>query len=69
MVEVGVGVGKVEMFAATSGPDASGRFASVELAKGIAAVGVKLEKKLVGVIDFEVEDASTQLSLETLLEV
>ena len=69
MVGVGVrvGVGKVEMFVATSEPDTSGRFVSVELAKGIATVGVKVEKKLVGVIDFEVEDASTQLSLETLL--
>ena len=57
-VGVGVGVGKVEMFAATSEPDASRRFASVELAKGIAAVGVKVEKRVVGVSDFEVEDAS-----------
>ena len=68
-VVVGVGVGKVEMFAATSEPDASGRFASVELAKGIATVGVRLQKKLVGVIDCEVEDASTQFPLETLLRV
>ena len=68
-VVVGVGVGKVEMFAATSEPDASGRFASVELAKGIATVGVRLQKKLVGVIDCEVEDASTQFPLETLLKV
>ena len=66
---VGVGVGKVEMFAATSEPDASGRFASVELAKGIATVGVKLQEKLVGVIDCEGEDASTQFPLETLLRV
>ena len=69
MVGVGVAVGKVEMFAATSEPDASGRFASVELAKGIAKVGVKLEKKIVGVIDFMVEDASTHFPLEKLLEV
>ena len=68
-VMVGVEVGKVEIFAATSEPDASGRFASVELAKGIATVGVKLQKKLVGVIDCEVEDASTEFPLETLLKV
>ena len=66
---VGVGVGKVEMFAATSEPEASGRFASLELAKETATEGIKVEKKLVGVIDCEVEDASTQFTLETLLEV
>ena len=58
-VMVGVGVGRVEMFAATSKPDASGRFASVELTKVIATVGVQLQEKFVGVIDCEVEDAST----------
>ena len=57
------------MFVATFELDASGRFASVELAKGIATVGVRLQKKLVGVIDCEVEDASTQFPLETLLRV
>ena len=64
-----VEVGRVEIFAATSKPDASGRCASVELTKVIATVGVQLQKKRVGVIDCEVEDASTQFPLETLLKV
>ena len=68
-VVVGVGVGKIEIFAATSKPDASGRFASVELDKGIATVGVKLGRKFVGLIDCKVEDVSTKFPLGTLLKV
>ena len=68
-VMVGVGVGKVEMFTATSERDASGRFVPVGLSKGTAAVGVKLQKRLVGVMDCEVEVAFTQFPLEKMLEV